>query len=65
MLQDNVKLQIYCSIQRKKNNKNIQCDCWKNQLVNIYSKNTQKNHLKIRISVNGFFKRKDIYSTYS
>ena len=40
----------------KKNNKNIQCDCWNNQLVNIYSKNKQKSHLKIRISVNGFFK---------
>ena len=65
MLQDNVKLQIYCSIQRKKNNKNIQCDCWKNQLVNTHSKNKQKSYLKIRISVNGFLKQKDIYSTYS
>lgn len=39
-----------------KNNKNIQCDCWKNELVNTYSKNKQKSYLKIRISVNGFFK---------
>lgn len=37
MLKHNVKLQIYCSIQRKKSNKNIQCDCWKNELVNTYS----------------------------
>ena len=40
----------------EKNNKNIRCETVTNQLVNTYSKNKQKSHLKIRISVNGFFK---------
>ena len=48
----------------KKAIKNIWYD-QRHQLVNTYSKNKQKSHLKIRISVNGFFKIKDIYSTYS
>lgn len=55
MLQDNVKFQFYCSIERKKAIKNIWYD-QRHQLINTYSKNKQKSYLKIRISVNGFFK---------
>ena len=42
MLQDNVKFQFYCSIERKKNNKNIRHD-QKHQFVStLYSKIDKK-----------------------
>ena len=71
MLQDNVKIQAYCSIERKKSNTNELNEkiysarlLWESTRQYIYGKNRQNKYLKIRISVNGFLKRKDIYSTY-
>ena len=53
-LSDNVKSYLHFSIEQLKSNKQ-----------KITGKTIQKLEIKIRISVNGFFEKEDIYSTYN